>query len=144
MRSHTFCFVIALMSLTAIVGCGGGNAYEVAPVSGRVTLNDKPLAGATVTFEPAGTAAELGPSSFGKTDSDGRYVLETVTNSEPGATVGNHVVRITADSEQKDSDAPDPSAAVGQIPLKYNLESELKFEVTPSGTTKADFDLKKP
>ena len=39
--------VLGMCGLMAIVGCGG---LKLVPVSGKVTLNGKPLAGAAVTF----------------------------------------------------------------------------------------------
>ena len=47
--------LLALVALVAVAaGCGGG-PYKTAPVSGRITLNGKGLAGAAVMFQPVAT-----------------------------------------------------------------------------------------
>ena len=56
------------------VGCGSG---KTASVSGRVTLNGKPLPKAAVLFNPVATTGnhDPGPGSAGTTDDEGRYRL---------------------------------------------------------------------
>src|SRR4051812_19172027 len=85
-------FVAAVISFT---GC----EQSLVPVSGRVTLDDKPLAGAVVTFQPrAGGDAAKSPTSgsVGRTDQDGRYNLRLIAPDQPGAAVGEHTVTISA------------------------------------------------
>jgi len=54
--------------LLALAGCGGAS-YQVVPVSGKVTLNGKPLAKAHVTFAPiGGLDKETGSPAHGQTD----------------------------------------------------------------------------
>src|SRR5207245_7871287 len=90
------CWVSLVLALL-LAGCGGGRSYETVPVSGRVTLDGKPLANAMVTFAPmagAGTK-DAQPSSVDTTDENGHYSL--VLNDEghqPGAVVGKHKVII--------------------------------------------------
>ena len=89
--------------LITAIGCGHG-LYDVAPVSGTVTLYGEPLKNATVSFEPqAGSDQEIvGPGSSGQTDDSGRYKLTTF-RGERGAVVGQHKVRIsTYESRFKD------------------------------------------
>ena len=88
------------------VGCGGpDNAAELAflkdlvPATGRVTLDGKPLSGATVTFVPDITV-EGGRMATALTDADGVYELITsvpaVTPEESkGALPGEYVVVIS-------------------------------------------------
>ena len=61
-------FVPALL-LLAYVGCSSSGP-DIAYVSGRVTMDGKPLAQATVVFIP-----EDGRPAGARTDADGRYVL---------------------------------------------------------------------
>src|SRR5262245_18021003 len=67
-----------------VAGCGGGP--KLVPVSGRVMLNNQPLAGAYVTFAPVAVKGveAAGPGSVGKTDADGRFTLRVDPN-QPGA-----------------------------------------------------------
>ena len=64
-------------------------ATPLGSVSGTVTLNSRPLERATIEFTPAS-----GGPSYGITDRRGRYELEYLPG-KPGATLGEHVVRIT-------------------------------------------------
>jgi len=52
------------------LGCGSG---KFAPVSGTVTMNGKPLAGALVIFSPIAKEGSIdaGPGSSGKTNDKG-------------------------------------------------------------------------
>ena len=44
---------LLVVGLAAILGCSGGSKpYKTAAVSGRVTLDGRPLPGARVTFQP--------------------------------------------------------------------------------------------
>ena len=133
-----------------LVAVGCGDAKHMAPVSGIVKLNGKPLAGATISFEPVEN--DNGPnrnptSSGGKTDENGSYELETGTG-EKGALVGKHRVKISLYKQQQDpeSDARHRSGPmqVDKLPARYNLKSELSYDVPPGGTTEANFDLKSP
>ena len=45
------------------------------------------------------------------------------------------------DERAADDDSPEK---VKQLPLKYNGQTTLEFEVPPGGTEGADFDLKVP
>jgi len=65
----------ALLSLL----CGGcGSNGKVAPVSGVVTLNGKPIADVAVTFQPLAAEGQnvVGLSAFGVTGPDGRFSLK--------------------------------------------------------------------
>jgi hypothetical protein len=126
--------------LFAAAGCGGANT---APVSGRVTLDGHPLANATIVFQPLSEERNPGPGSAGKTDTTGRFTLQLMTGNTPGAILGKHKVSITA-YEGGNAIPSSGSNAVFRkalVPHKYNVQTELTFEVSPGGTTTADFDL---
>ena len=130
--------------LIATVGCGHG-LYDVAPVSGTVTLYGEPLKNATVSFEPqAGSDQEIvGPGSSGQTDDSGRYKLTTF-RGERGAVVGQHKVRIsTYESRFKDLENSNEIEvlSIEHVPWQYNRNTILTFEVPSGGTSGADFDL---
>lgn len=132
----------AVVGLVAATGCGS----NVAPVSGRITLDEKPLVNATVIFEPDSDLKNPGPGSQGKTDANGEYALQLFTGEAKGAIIGKHVVRITS-YEGDDGTVPssNPNETVFRKSLvdeRYNSKSELKFEVQPGGSTSANFDLK--
>src|SRR5688572_6481059 len=81
-----------------VAGCGASGP-EIANVSGRVTMDGKPLANATVLFVP-----EDGRPAGARTDADGNYVLN-FTEGRQGAIPGMNSVRITTlrDADQDEN-----------------------------------------
>lgn len=135
MRSLLF----ALPLLFCLVGCGD----PLVPVSGKVTLDDKPLANASVVFEPISTSGKAGVSSHGKTDTNGEFSLSSATSDTKGAVVGKHRIRITAfDKDAPASNADSSKVPKQLVPEKYNSKSEEFFEVPAGGTKDANFNLK--
>jgi hypothetical protein len=116
------CFVLLL----SFAGCGKTGA-DVAPVTGRITLDGKPLEKADIVFQPDGSK----PPSSGRTDADGRYQL-VYKRGVMGGMVGSNTVRITISSDV----VPNPP----NIPARYNAESELTKEVK-TGQNEFNFDL---
>src|SRR5215470_13236777 len=88
--------LLPLLAALAVGAVGCGND-QVAPVSGRVTLDGQPLANAAVTFQPVRTEGKgnPGPGSGGFTDADGRYTLKVTGTEARGAVVGKHKVTIS-------------------------------------------------
>jgi hypothetical protein len=121
-------------------GCGSGN---LAPVSGRVTLDGEPAANVRVTFQPLGSAENQNPGagSYGITDADGHYRLTQIGTKRQGAVVGKHRVRIQS-SHGPSAEFPDaPPAPKKAVPKQYDKESTLELDVPKGGTTTADFKL---
>jgi hypothetical protein len=75
-----------------IAGCGPAGP-DVQFVEGVVTLDGKPLDGATVTFVPVDKA---GISAAGKTDAGGRFRLNATQGKKygKGTVVGDYVVTV--------------------------------------------------
>jgi hypothetical protein len=116
-------FVLLVMSFA---GCGKTGS-NLAPVTGRITLDGKPLEKADILFQPDGSK----PPSAGRTNADGRYEL-AYKRGVMGSTVGSNTVRITISSDVV-SNPPN-------IPARYNTESELTKEVK-SDQNEFNFDL---
>jgi hypothetical protein len=146
-------FFLIAFSLCLALGCNSDERElpETADVSGVVTLDGAPLAGALVSY----TAEAY--STSGQTDSEGRYTLPQ------GAALGENVVTVSkivggddfSQDEEEGMDAgqlgaADP-AAVGtkenasgeQIPEKYSHPEMtiLKVTVVKGGTDSSDFKL---
>jgi hypothetical protein len=136
----------AALALAVLCGCNS-KPYSVATVSGRVTLDGKPLPKASITFVPMATKENIapGPTATALTDADGRYTL-TVDKDTPGAVVGR--CRIFVTTRFTDSPPPDRDGGLpmrlpkDKVPEKYNTRTELTFDVPTGGTDHADFDLK--
>jgi hypothetical protein len=141
-------FGLALvLVLVLALGCGDGKKFV--PVSGKVTLNGRPLPGATVSFQPlapAGSVNAPAPGSAGKTDANGEYTLK-VSTGQNGAWVGKHRVEITLLSPQigeGDERRSRRGPRLGEkVPARYNKDSKEVVEVPPGGITK-DFALTSP
>ena len=79
----------ALCLIFSLVGCGGQSdrkEYDTHMVQGVVTLDGKPVPGATVTFTPVDN--KVGAPATGMTDEQGNYTLTTIgggQTSEPGS-----------------------------------------------------------
>jgi len=117
-----------LAALVCLVGCSGDS---MAPVSGVVTLDGKPVAGLEVNFEPTGDTKDR-TTATGYTKADGSYAL-VYPGYKKGAPLGDYIVRIVGGEALDDG-------TVTRVPPKYNEESELKKTVT-SGENKFDFEL---
>jgi hypothetical protein len=141
MRLH---FLVGLV-LVALLGCNS-KPYQVARVSGRVTLDGKPLPKASITFAPMFSQENLnpGPTAAGVTDTDGRYALY-IDQANPGAVVGKcriYITTLLTDPALDDRDGGPPvKRPKDKVPEKYNQRTELVFDVPPGGTDQANFDL---
>ena len=117
------CFVLLA---TSFAGCSK-TGPDLAPVSGRITLDGNPLENADIVFQPDGSK----PPSSGRANKDGQYQLG-YKRGVMGGTVGSNTVRITISS--------DVVANPPNIPVRYNTESKLTKEVK-SGQNEINFDL---
>jgi hypothetical protein len=130
------------LAVLCLSGCGSSDGYKLAPVSGTITLDGQPLAGASVSFQPTGGGATPGPGSAAVTDAGGKYELKTAeAEGRPGAVVGAHVVRITGVQDQRDAaDDTQRPPATDPVPPRYR-DPGVTFDVPAGGTDKADFQL---
>lgn len=125
-------------------GCGDDAPYELAPVSGVVTLDGKPVPYTQIVFVPTATPENPnpGPGSAASCDETGKFELRTV-RGEAGAVVGPHTVQVSSKGPPRttsgDVDAGPP--AKDAFPPRFNVSSELTFPVPAEGTTTADFKL---
>ena len=114
-------FSLSVCCLLFAVGCDDGPA--VAPVTGTVTQNGTPLAGAMVEFQP-----DKGAPSYGYTDESGRYEIQYQTD-KMGALLGHHYVSVTTAGEKTDPKTDTTVNVPESVPKEYNEETELEYEV---------------
>jgi hypothetical protein len=137
-------FLLFALLLT-LAGCKK-EAFKVAPVSGRVTLDGKPLSKATVTFVPLATKENInpGPTALGLTDDDGRYTLG-IRPDYPGTVVGKcriYISTVLTDPATDERDGGPPlKRPRDRVPERYNQRTELTFDVPAGGTDQANFEL---
>lgn len=134
---------LGLLVPVLLLGCGGG-ASDTPPlgkVSGLVTLDGQPLAGAIVVFQPPD-----GRSSEGLSDESGNYTLR-YDNTNYGAKVGPHVVSVTTRTDgyaKPPQNGQEGEWVKGQpetVPAKYLKPGALTAEVK-AGSNTINFDLK--
>jgi len=127
----------AVLLTLICLGCSSSGP-EIASVSGRITMDGKPLPDATVVFIP-----ENGRSAAGRTDANGVYALN-FTEGRHGAIPGPNSISITTarESEQDENGKVLRPAAKETIPMEYNAASKLSFNVEPKKKNVANFDLK--
>jgi hypothetical protein len=128
MKAQVSCF-LALSGIFIAAGC---EKSPYVPVSGRVTMDGKPLAKVQVQFQPSGGTLKkpaVGRGSIATTDEDGKFNLR-VDPKQSGAVAGPHRVAISKQIAQ-----------IETIPNKFNSNSTLTFDVPPEGTAAADFEL---
>jgi hypothetical protein len=132
------CFGLAAMLLA---GCNRGG-LTLAKVSGRVTIDGRPVKEGVILFVP-----ERGPGASGPID-DGRYFLTTRTAGD-GAVVGRHKVYFAPKPPPGDPNvaahetaAPPPPPKSDFPPPRYATpeNSGLSVEVQP-GANAADFEV---
>ena len=153
--SRVLCIAAACcLACLVVIGCGPGGP-ELGTVTGKVTLDGKPVTNGLVTFVPVAK----GGASIGKTDANGQYELLFVDRK--GALLGQHKVTVTTVQEaaavtlmrsdspeymKQAASATDKSAynsakVVEPIPARYNTNTELTKEVK-SGANVIDLELK--
>lgn len=84
-----------LVALLLATGCGDAG-YDVAPVTGTVTLDGKPFVWGSVMFAPiqaSAANADAGKPAFGMLDAQGHFALSTYADQD-GAVVGDHRVTV--------------------------------------------------
>lgn len=113
-------------------GCG---KFKTAAVSGVITLNDKPLGDATVTFTPVETVEGQIPISTGRTDSDGKYKLELISDQSQGALIGKNRVTVALNFESE-SDV----MTAADLKRNYLPQHDFSFDVV-AGNNEANFNL---
>jgi hypothetical protein len=124
------CVTALLVIVVSTAGCGANG--ELADVRGKVTLDGQPLADAFVVYAPT----QSGTTSYGRTDSDGNYRM-MFSDSEPGAWIGENLVRINTGDVGTDGGAGPKE----RVPAVYNRNTTLKVDVKADANT-FDFDLK--
>jgi hypothetical protein len=127
---------IGSIVLAGIAGCGPG----LVPVEGTITLDGKPLGGATIGMELVGGAKGFRLFS-GETDANGRYVIKPFERSSTGALVGEYRVMIR--SVKAPPGANEMTVLPKEpVPAEYQ-DGSKSLTVPEGGITTADFAIKR-
>jgi len=121
--------LLLALFLLSLIGCGGSG---LVPVTGKVTLDGKPLTSGNVAFHPSGTT----PAAYGTIQSDGTYVALTGTGK--GMMPGAYRITVEAFGEIpktgfQEAETVPPSL----VPEKYRVPttSGLEYTVPADGGT---------
>ncbi|RCS53880.1 hypothetical protein DTL42_01555 [Bremerella cremea] len=134
LRSYTVGWTLPslLFALLLTVGCShSGPSYNLSPASGSVTLDGKPVTNALVVFH-----SDSSPVASGKTDSSGKFVLETGKHG-PGVTKGDFLVQIMSTEETTDSAGKSVT-----IPHVYSENGLEVVKIGEGGDNTFTFELK--
>jgi len=133
-RSHHDSWLVRLLVLPVLLlaAAGCSSRYKPVPVSGEVTLNGKPVEGATVYFYAATDGPE-GRPAVGTTDKAGQFRLGTMGNAD-GALPGEYKVVVTkfvpSDPNLKIPDFPDtPEGRAKREDFLYRVYGERKSPI---------------
>ena len=122
------------VALAGIAGCGSG----LVPVEGTITLDGKPLAGATIGMELVGGAKDFRLFS-GETDANGRYVIKPFEKNRSGALVGEYHVMITS---VKAPPGANEMTVLPKDPVPQEYQNGSKTLTVPEGgITDANFAI---
>ena len=121
--------LISCSVLLPFFGCGKSvPAVQLAPVSGQVKMDGKPLANATVVFHPeSGNAASV--DSSGTTEEHGNYHLKTFDGRVKGRSSANAKVTINLIDRERTGG----KLGITAVPKQYNTESTLSCTVPAGG-----------
>lgn len=121
---------MTLLFTAILAGCGGNS--DLGYVTGTITLDDKPLPNAFVTF----ISKSGGTTSFGRTDQNGEYEM-MFSDDEMGSWIGTNRVEISTGDV---SATMTGGGAKELVPAAYNRNSTLEVEVV-GGNNVHDFKL---
>jgi hypothetical protein len=135
-------WLLALLASTTLAGCGRSTVPGTVAASGVVTLDAKPLEGASVTFQPIGGDAKLASQST--TDAAGKFELGTYAGGgkfQPGIAPGKYAVSIIKLDTASIRNTLSPPKNL--LPVKYANpdSSKLTAEVTAGKENNFEFPL---
>jgi hypothetical protein len=124
-----------------VCGCGCGSSANLHPVKGQVLLNDQPVQGAKVIFQPAGEVDAAATNPAATTDAEGKFSVATYPLGD-GAPPGEYVACVIVPPGAKASVGAAPLAS---LPNKYGSRetSGLAVKVQAGSNSLEPFRLTK-
>lgn len=121
-------FLLTLLPVL-LLGCGGDAPAPTVPVTGRLTFEGKPVAGASIDFVPGEGRAP----AIAITDENGEFELSTFSQGD-GAVIGTHTVTVLPSFGAPKTGrivAGQPSASKATVPTRYSMpeKTPLEFKV---------------
>jgi hypothetical protein len=150
-----YCTLLFVFIGTLLILCGCSPKTKLsglAPVQGIVTLDNVPVAGASVSFSPVSGGGTMRAAS-GQTDDQGRFVMTTLSPHD-GVTPGEFIVTVikyekygsppakTISESGEEITPPHPEKNV--LPPKYESResSDIKVTIPDVGDKNIKIELK--
>jgi len=130
--SKCFCFAAVLLSACPLAGC---SSSQYPTVEGEVTLDGQPLQEGGISFVPLDGQTPTAGGSI----QDGRYSLEVPPGTKRIEITATKVIG-QRQAYEGDPNSPMIDITESLIPERFNMRSELQFDVKPGVNTK-DFHL---
>jgi hypothetical protein len=121
---------LALLTASLISGCGSGDNLDRQSVSGTVTLDSRPLAKGTITFQPVADQATTAASAL---IIDGTFSIARYEGPVPGSyrvIITSAPLGSGASAKSFGKLEPPPK---DPIPAQYNSQSTLNKEIKKGG-----------
>ncbi len=126
--------IMSLFLISLVPGCGDGN--NLASVEGTVTLDGQAPANATVVIR------QLPIQAIGSSNQRTGVHRLSYSDREFGAVPGKNIVRIsTAQGVGLKEDGSSIPGVKESIPMKYNVQSTLSYDVQPKVKNVANWEL---
>jgi hypothetical protein len=106
--------LVPIVAALTVTGCG--SRANLAPITGRVTLEGKPVPNMIINFTPLGETG--GNGALGHTDADGRFKLLDA-RGETGAHVGEYKISFYPGASR--TQQTDPALDVVSVPSRGGL-----------------------
>jgi hypothetical protein len=134
-----------VMCLAATAGCARTDRAAVVPVEGRVLIDGKPAAAASVTFHPL-APGEAAPRPVGQAGADGRFALTSFAAGD-GAPPGEYRVTVVCyrAAPGRRASEGDDAPPRNLLPDRYARPdtTPLRATVGPAKADPVTFDLKR-
>lgn len=115
-------FVLLIVALAFVVGCGKA---ETPLVAGKGVLKDaqgEPLGGIMLNFMPDVREGNSGPTSSATTNDQGEFVLKSIDGKRDGVVPGKHRVTAFDTKEERPAQGEEAEGPTSRVPSIYQTE----------------------
>jgi hypothetical protein len=136
--------IVAILAIAFAAGCGESNLQQPTfPVSGTLTYEGQPVAGATIVFHPTDKSKfKWDERPQAKTDADGKFTVFTYKPGD-GAPAGDYKVAVAliVVGDDGDDQVKRTKGKPASLPAKYADPAQSGLTATVSAST-SPVDLK--
>jgi len=130
--------LIPIILILFLAGCTNNNPQGRLPISGEVTLNDQPLEGGSISFDPIGSQTERVQS--GGEIVNGKYEIA----APQGLLPGEYQVQITSmiiDPKAAPPKDGEPPKMINIVPPQFGSKTTQKVTVEKGKENRFDFKM---